>query len=215
MKTNWTKTFLIVVASLFIASFLFASCKKLSAPLTNIKEITLEGILLTKETIFVTEAKSNEHMINQLISMHMPDDNTENKIGALLEFVIEKEIAESYPMQATGISAKTLQASSETIKVPIEVGLNIVNYMPDNAILIDVRTFEEFSNGHIEGSINLPLDDLEENILEQAKNKDYLILLYCRSGNRSATAGDILKDLGYTLVFDLGGINTYQGDLVQ
>lgn len=71
-------------------------------------------------------------------------------------------------------------------------------------ILVDVRTPEEFSTGHIAEALNIPLQSLP-NRLSELPN-DQPIIVYCRSGNRSAQATQILLDAGYTQVYDLGGI---------
>ncbi len=65
----------------------------------------------------------------------------------------------------------------------------------NNYIIVDVRTKEEYDTGHIKDSINIPVDDIESRINELDKNKT--ILVYCRSGRRSTTAYNILKDKGY------------------
>lgn len=76
----------------------------------------------------------------------------------------------------------------------------------DYDIILDVRTAEEFAEGFIEGAINLPLDSIEKDAENIIDSTDSTILLYCRSGNRSAQAGKLLKSLGYTKVYDFGGI---------
>ena len=80
-------------------------------------------------------------------------------------------------------------------------------------VIIDVRTIEEYSDGHVEGAINIPLDDIND--IVNLYDKDKLIMIYCRSGNRSNQAANILDDLGYTNVYDFGGINTWPNDLVK
>jgi len=73
-------------------------------------------------------------------------------------------------------------------------------------ILLDVRTPSEFTEGHINNATLLPLDDILELAAEVLPDKDTIILVYCRSGNRSKTASMQLLGLGYTKVFDFGGI---------
>lgn len=73
-------------------------------------------------------------------------------------------------------------------------------------ILLDVRTQEEYEQQHIVGSTLLPLDNLKDGIGDIVREKDTTIFVYCRSGNRSATASKILRDIGYTSVYDMGGI---------
>lgn len=73
-------------------------------------------------------------------------------------------------------------------------------------ILIDVRTVEEYEAEHIPGAINLPVEEIGDLIGDEITNKSTKIILYCRSGNRSAQAASILSNMGYLSVFDMGGI---------
>lgn len=73
-------------------------------------------------------------------------------------------------------------------------------------ILVDVRTQAEFDTGYIEGAILLPDYEIEKKAKELLPDPDAVILLYCRSGRRSAEAAQKLLDLGYTNVYDFGGI---------
>lgn len=76
----------------------------------------------------------------------------------------------------------------------------------DGAIILDVRTPEEFAEGHIPGAVNLELGTFDQNAAVVIPDKDAILLVYCRSGNRSKTASDILVSMGYTKVFEFGGI---------
>lgn len=71
-------------------------------------------------------------------------------------------------------------------------------------LLLDVRTPGEFADGHIEGAVNIPVESLASRIAEVPS--DVPVVVYCRSGNRSATASQILNSAGYGAVYDLGGI---------
>ena len=73
------------------------------------------------------------------------------------------------------------------------------------ALLVDVRSPQEFSAGHVEGAINIPHLDVEKRLSEFGENPDREIVLYCRSGHRSGLAQEGLKALGYTRVFNAGG----------
>jgi phage shock protein E len=75
----------------------------------------------------------------------------------------------------------------------------------EGVYLIDVRTVEEYSEGHIPGSMNIPLDKLES-IQMIVPYADKTMIVYCRSGNRSAQAADLLESYGYLKIYDLGGI---------
>ena len=79
-----------------------------------------------------------------------------------------------------------------------------INSISDEFIVIDVRTLEEFESGHIEDSSNIEWQEISS--IADNINKDQKIYLYCRSGRRSQNATDILADLGYKDVTNLGGI---------
>ena len=79
---------------------------------------------------------------------------------------------------------------------------------PD-AIILDVRTQQEFDTGHIPGAILLPDYAIEAQAPYVLPDKDAMILIYCRSGNRSASAARLLVSMGYTNVYDFGGINSW------
>lgn len=74
----------------------------------------------------------------------------------------------------------------------------------DGAIIVDVRSAEEFTGNHIVGSINIPVDALASN-LNKLKDKNKVIITCCASGMRSAAAKGILKSNGYATVFNGGG----------
>ena len=76
----------------------------------------------------------------------------------------------------------------------------------DGAIVLDVRSLNEFNTGHIPGAVSLPIDEIAEAVRHMIPDKEQIVLVYCRSGARSATAAAILADMGYQNVFDLGGI---------
>lgn len=78
----------------------------------------------------------------------------------------------------------------------------------DGARLVDVRTPQEFSAGHIEGAVNIPLQELDTRMGELG-NKDGQIVLYCRSGNRSAQAAQRLKGAGFSAVHNLGAMSRW------
>ncbi len=75
------------------------------------------------------------------------------------------------------------------------------------AILIDVRTPEEYAAGHAAQAILAPYDTIEQKIASIAPDKKQKIYLYCRSGRRSTIAAETLKNLGYTNIVNLGGLN--------
>ena len=84
--------------------------------------------------------------------------------------------------------------------------------MMDNqeVIILDVREQDEYDGGHIPGAMLLPVGMInEETAAGVIPGKDATVLVYCRSGNRSKTASSTLADLGYTDIYEFGGINTW------
>ncbi|MGE5704766.1 MAG: rhodanese-like domain-containing protein [Clostridia bacterium] len=78
--------------------------------------------------------------------------------------------------------------------------------------IVDVRTPEEFAEGHIEGAQLIPLQELEGRLKELKTDQAYLIV--CRSGNRSAQASELLAKNGFTTIYNMtGGMNEWQGDV--
>ena len=81
----------------------------------------------------------------------------------------------------------------------------------EGAIVVDVRTEDEYNEKHIDGSILLTLDTIDENSVSNVINsKDTPIIVYCRSGNRSSQDLTKLKSLGYKDVYDLGSIDNWK-----
>ena len=79
-----------------------------------------------------------------------------------------------------------------------------------DVIILDVREQDEYDSGHIPGAILLPVGTIdEETAAEVIPEKDSTVLVYCRSGNRSKTASSTLSELGYTNIYEFGGINTW------
>lgn len=81
-------------------------------------------------------------------------------------------------------------------------------------VLIDVREEDEYAQGHIEGAILIPYGEIEERAESELIDKEQTILIYCRSGRRSAIAAQSLVELGYTNVRDFGGIMDWPYDIV-
>jgi rhodanese-related sulfurtransferase len=82
-------------------------------------------------------------------------------------------------------------------------------------IILDVRTREEYEQGHIPGALLIPNTEIRERAERELQDKDQLILVYCRSGNRSKKASQILVELGYTRIREFGGINDWPYEVVK
>ncbi len=81
----------------------------------------------------------------------------------------------------------------------------VQEWIAKGAFIVDVRTPDEFKSGHYKGAINIPLADVEKSIAKFG-DKNRLIVVYCRSGNRSGKAKAILEKNGFTNVINGGGL---------
>ena len=83
-------------------------------------------------------------------------------------------------------------------------------------IILDVREQDEYDSGHIPGAVLLPVGTInDETASAVIPEKDDTVLVYCRSGNRSKTASAALAGLGYTNIYEFGGINTWPYEIEQ
>ncbi|MDY5252193.1 MAG: rhodanese-like domain-containing protein [Erysipelotrichaceae bacterium] len=80
-------------------------------------------------------------------------------------------------------------------------------------LIVDVRTQQEYDQGHIPEAILLPNESIDDTIIEKLPAKDQTIYIYCRSGNRSKQAANKLLKMGYKNVIDIGGINEWPNEL--
>ena len=83
----------------------------------------------------------------------------------------------------------------------------------DSHLVVDVRRPEEYATGHIPGAICIPNESIGDAMPEELPNPDQILLLYCRSGNRSKQAAEKLFALGYSRVYEFGGITDWTGDV--
>ena len=99
-------------------------------------------------------------------------------------------------------------------QVTMEEAVDMMAQEQDYQIL-DVRTWEEYKQGHIPGAICIPNETIGTEPLPQLPDQNQLILVYCRSGNRSKQAGEKLVELGYSNIVEFGGINSWTGETVS
>ena len=99
------------------------------------------------------------------------------------------------------------------IDIDINSAIELKSILIKEVSLIDVRSLEEYDSGHIKDAINIDVASIQHDI-SNFKDKDELLIIYCRSGNRSNHAQRILENLGYT-VLDAGGLNDYEGKLTK
>lgn len=84
-----------------------------------------------------------------------------------------------------------------------------------SVIILDVRTPEEYAEGHIPDAVNVPNETIDSEMPEELPDKDALILVYCRSGNRSVQASEKLAEIGYTNIKEFGGINDWPYEITK
>ena len=112
----------------------------------------------------------------------------------------------------TGCGAQSSETSYRQISME-----EAVTMMEEESsyIILDVRTTEEYSEKHIPGAINIPNEAIGTEDIPELPDKEQLILVYCRSGNRSKQASEKLVNLGYTNIVEFGGINDWTGEPVS
>ena len=112
----------------------------------------------------------------------------------------------------TGCAAQSKESTYR--QITMEEAVTMMQEESDY-IILDVRTSEEYSEKHIPGAINIPNETIGSEDIPELPDKDQLILVYCRSGNRSKQAAAKLVKLGYTNIVEFGGINDWTGETVS
>ena len=98
-------------------------------------------------------------------------------------------------------------------QIPQELAIEMMK-ADDGLVVVDVRTQEEFDGGHIPGAICIPNESIVDAQPAELPDLDQTILVYCRSGRRSKEAAQKLADMGYTEVYEFGGIIDRTGEVV-
>lgn len=123
-------------------------------------------------------------------------------------------------MVAAAVSAIFLLgcASSDSGTEYRQVNMNEAVEMMENEkdyIILDVRTEQEFEERHIPDAINVPNEMIGKDEIPELPNKEQLIMVYCRSGNRSKQASEKLVKLGYSNIVEFGGMKDWPGETVS
>ena len=113
----------------------------------------------------------------------------------------------------TGEMSNT-EAKGVYVRISAEEAKQIID-SGEEVIILDVRTEGEFNSGHIKDALLLPYDLIESQAEEMLPDKNAKILVYCRSGNRSAVGANSLLELGYTDVIDFGGISDWPYEIIS
>ncbi|NLC40768.1 MAG: rhodanese-like domain-containing protein [Clostridiaceae bacterium] len=171
----------------------------------------IEAVRLKANSYLVVSEDDFSRQIGDLVTISFPDKLEQPPVGSLAAISLSGTIRESYPPQT---DAKAVEIINEKAKVVTDPNTaeRIAWHLGENVFLIDVRTEAEYTDGHISGAILMPADVIADRLIDEIPDREAVLLLYCRSGNRSAAAAKIVRELGYSVVIDAGGIITYEGD---
>ena len=169
-----------------------------------VKEANEQSILIANE--------NGEYWVS--LNVENEDSMTHFHVGDEVVVYFNGNIAESYPMQINTVYAITLKepanrAENNREAVYVNITAEEAKQIMDSEegyIILDVRTQEEYDQGHIPGAILIPDTEIKDKAEEVLTDKNQLLLVYCRSGRRSKLASEILVELGYTNIKEFGGI---------
>lgn len=155
------------------------------------------------DPINTTSATSGTSAVNTTVSISASSQNP-TTTAAITTTITTTTSAASTQETSSQIN-NTSQGESIHMRINAEAVKKIIDSNKD-AIILDVRTPEENKELRIPGSTLIPLHELEDRLNELPKSEKQPILVYCRSGNRSAQAAALLKQHGFPVVYDFGGI---------
>jgi len=174
---------------------------------------------VNENSILVIDVSANSGFDKASVDITEAKYDFDLKAGQKVEVTIKPEIRESYPVQATGVRIRLITqedagaGAAEYKKITAKEAKMLID--SGNVTVLDVRTQAEFASGHINGAILLPNTEIKKKAPEVLPDKNTTILVYCRSGNRSAQAAKILVEMGYTKVYDFGGIIDWPYEVVK
>jgi len=215
-----------LTAVLFILVLSLSGCGKAN------KNMTFTGkfdSIYGKDSLKITDIKDvqfSEASVSLAKNCKVKDNNgkvTDTSIitiGDIVKVTILPEIRESFPVQVTAIEIVVLgendvvQTTAKYNKILSEEAKKMMDSDKD-IIILDVRTQAEYEESHIKGAIRITDTELSKLAPSMLPNKDAKILVYCRSGRRSKAAAEELLSMGYTNVYDFGGIIDWNYDTVS
>ena len=190
-----------------------AGCSNRSMNYIIANEPNITGVVKeANENAILIENETGEYWVS--LNVENKDSTTHFNLGDEVVVYYNGIIAESYPMQINTVYAITLKEPADRaennqeavyVNITAEEAKQIMD-SEEGYIILDVRTQEEYDQGHIPGAILIPDTEVEVTAEEVLTDKDQLLLVYCRSGRRSKLASEILVELGYTNIKEFGGI---------
>ncbi len=215
-----------LTAVLFILILSLSGCGKAN------KNITFTGkfdSVVGKDSMKITnikDAQFNEASVSLAKNCKIKDKSGNQielpiiNIGDIVKATILPEIRESFPVQVTAIEVVVLegndvvQTTAKYNKISSEEAKKMMDSDKD-IIILDVRTQAEYEESHIKGAIRITDTGLSKLAPSMLPNKDAKILVYCRSGRRSKASSEGLLSMGYTNIYDFGGIIDWNYDTVS
>ncbi len=205
------KRSLLLIALLFLTACQPKTPEKTS-PSTGNNEVTVVALLASEGssgTFLITKP------LGEFLDIGLDKDMGAIGVGDSFTMTLSDMRKESYPAQTDGTNVERVSVGKDMpvhLRLDINTGASIAAYGKE-ALLVDVRTPEEYAGGHLPGAINKPVETHLGDLEKEMANKDAAIFVYCRSGNRSNTAAKALIKKGFPLVIDLGGISGFKGEL--
>ncbi|WP_459129265.1 rhodanese-like domain-containing protein [Guggenheimella bovis] len=132
----------------------------------------------------------------------------EVKVGDIIEVERVGAIRESFPVQFD--VENVVPVEKFPVRITLEQAVKLKELLQDKVVLLDVRTKEEYDEGHIPTAQLSPVESLSRDV--KNLDKDTLYIIYCRSGHRSSIAREMLDEVGFQAI-DAGGIMGYKGEI--
>ena len=189
-----------LILSILLYVLFLGGCASGSAGDTAAQPVTGTSTAATSQK--VTESVENN---SELISEVEPTEDTGNTVETLTETDPEASSQEAGSTEKTaGVYTQISQEEAKRMMA-----------LDDGHVVVDVRRRDEYLEGHIPGAILIPNENIEDTPPSKLPDKDQIILIYCRSGRRSKEASQKLADMGYTRIYEFGGIIDWTGDVVE
>ena len=220
MKKHTILILTLILASLFLLSG--CSNKSMNSIIENEPNVT--GIVKEVYDAYIQiYIKNDDYPDGADCSVSLDVKNKDGlyspiKVGDEVVVYFDGSIAESYPLQINTVYAITLKTPVDRGGTYTQISMDEAIAMMENEtdyIILDVRTPEEYADKHIPNAINIPNETINDNPIPELPREDQLIFVYCRSGNRSKQASEKLATIGYTNVYEFGGINEWKGETVK
>jgi rhodanese-related sulfurtransferase len=162
---------------------------------------TSDNVGFDKATVYFTENMDVDFLL---------------ETGQTIKVTILPEIRESYPVQVSAVKIELISEAgmAEYKKITAEDAKKIID-SGEQLVILDVRTKEEYNEGHIKNAVLMPYDEADSLAESLVPDKNAKILVYCRTGRRSKLASEVLLEMGYTDVSDFGGINDWPYETIK